>query len=439
MKKHLGLVLLLAYSTLRAEPLDLAACFSLARQQSQALQNAQLDLRMARIGMTLAAAPFYPHLSVQGSQTLAGDSLSGQRIEDPVRWTTDTYRANAVATWNLFRSGRDWLGLRQAVAGHDQTRADLRRQEQELALQVLQEYLNVLKQKKLVALAQKNLLQRQERQAQVKSLYGSGSASYVGVLGQQVQVTAAERGLSNQRTQSLEAQARFRSMLGQDPNGEIDLVDSLGNTLAAPDEAQSRAIALKRRDDLAAWRSNLSVHEDALRLAWINRLPSFGLDFNFNKDISAYGQDRAFWSHPDRGDENASWAAMASVNIPIFQGFALKANADRAAAARDKARLSLQQTERQAILETRLATLALAQRLRNLELDGALVDAATKNLTELQRSYAGGTASLFEVNEADTDLLRAATDQLSGFYDYQVARAQWKRTLGLDLLSAEEE
>lgn len=425
-------------SCLQAEPLDLRGCFALARQQAHGLQAAQAELRIAQIGMTAAAAPFYPQLNARGSEILAGDSLSGQRIDAPLRWSPDTYQAELSATWNLFRSGRDWLSLRQATFARDEAHAELWRHEQDLALRVLQGYVDVLKQKKLVALAERTLAQRLDRQTQVKALYASGSASYVNVLSQQVQVSRAQSGISNQRTQQWASEARMNALLGRTPEAELVLADSVANTRVGLWQEPDNGPVLERRKDLQARRSALRVQEIGLKLAWIERLPSLGLDLSFNKDIGAYGRDRSFWTNPDRGDENATWAALASVQIPIFSGFARRAGTARAAEAVERARLSLQEGERQALLEARLAWLELVQEGRNLELNEALVDAATKNLAELQRSYAGGTASLFEVNDADTEQLRAVTEQLGGHYDLQIARARWKRAVGLDILSEEE-
>jgi outer membrane protein TolC len=228
------------------------------------------------------------------------------------------------------------------------------------------------------------------------------------------------------------------SLLGLGLEAELELVDSLGDTRPAQGQVRSAALALEHRPELKALRAALGGSESALALAWLGRLPTVSLDLAFSKDLGRYGQDRALWSRPDRGDENSTWATVLSLSVPLFHGFGLVGAVDSAVSRRDQAKAVLAEAERQTLLEVRLVELTLEQRYKNLGLDAELVEASELSLAEVKRGYQNGTASLFELNDADAARLRAQIDQLNGIYDYQLSRAEWKKALGLDLWQAEE-
>jgi outer membrane protein len=421
-----------------AEPLSLRACLDLAAPRSMELKGAELERAAAEADARVAEAAFYPQVDLQGSERLLGDGLSGSRIQDPLQWTPDTYQGSLTAGWNLFRSGKDAYAVRAARQALEGARQNEWKARQDLGLAVLKAYYEVLKQRHLLEVAQRDLVQKKDSLQQAQTLYESGSRSRSDLVRQQVQVNLSQRELSNQETLSLAASATLASLLGLDPSAQPELVDSLGDTQPALGQARSSALALERRPELKALRAALGGSESALAQAWLARLPTVSLDLAFNKDLARYGQDRSLWSHPGEGDENSTWSALLSLNVPLFHGFGLAGAVDAATRRRDKVRAVVAEAERQTLLEVRLAELTLEQRYKNLALDAELVEASELSLAEVKRGYQNGTASLFELNDADASRLRAQIDQLNGVYDYQLSRAQWKKTLGLDLWQAEE-
>jgi outer membrane protein TolC len=421
-----------------AEPLSLERCLALAAPKSMDLRSADLELKAAQADAKAAEAAFYPSLSAQGSEILLGDAISGTRIDDPVKWTTDTYQGSLDAKWNLFRSGKDAYTVRAARQALEGARQNAWRAKQDLGLQVLKAYYDLLKQRHLLEVAKRDLVQKQDSLDQAKRLYDSGSRSRSDLVRQQVQVNLSQRELSNQEILGLAAAARMASLLGLDISADVELVDSLGDTRPVVSEAKSAALALERRPELKALRAALGQADSSVALANLARLPALSLDLSFSKDLGRYGRDSALWSNVGRGDENSTWSTLLSLNVPLFQGFGLVSAVTAAEARRDKAQAILAEAERQALLDVRLAGLTLEQRYKNLALDAELVEAAELSLAEVKRGYQNGTASLFELNDADAARLRAQIEQLNGIYDYQLGRAEWKKALGLDLWQAEE-
>jgi outer membrane protein TolC len=396
-----------------------------------------MDLKAAEYDAMAAASAFYPSLALQGSEAFLGDNSSGSRIEDPLQWNSDTYTAGLGAKWNLFHSWKDYYAWKSAQSAAEAARENYLRSAQDISLQVIRAYFDVLKQQHLLETAQSDLAQKKERMEQARTLYEGGSRSKADIVRQQVQVNISSRGLSNQETQLASAQARLLNLLNREPTESLELVDSLGDTSLPQSAKEGASLALRLRHDLLALKAGLAGAESGFKGAVLGRFPSLSLDFNYNWDIARYGKDSSLWSHRGMADENAGWSLLGSVSIPIFQGFSLHAAEQGSKARRNRAALALEDAESQAALEIRLAELELLQRHKNLSLDAELVEAAEVNLDEVKRGYLNGTASLFELNEGEAELLRARIDALSGIYDYQIAKAAWMRAVGMDLNQAE--
>ncbi|MES2200813.1 MAG: TolC family protein [candidate division FCPU426 bacterium] len=421
---------------------SLLECLRQAQERSPEIRNAALDLRLAELAQQSSAAAFYPQVGAAGSQVLLGDDLTGARIQNPPQWSSGvTYEAAMTADWNLFRSTRDWRSWRSARAVTGQARQNLIEKKQELALKVVQAFTEVLKQRKLAEVEQKTLLQRRDRLVQARTLFENGSRSYSDTLGQLTQVNAAERSLSLRISAAREAGAQLTFLLGEDPAQDLTLEELADKAPELPFqslEVPSRDLALKQRPELQAQRYAIEARRESWNRAWLEQLPLLSLDGSFSKDIGLYGKDRALWTHTGQGDENSVWRVTAKLSVPLFEGFANQAAADTAGALEAQADNLMESLRRQVLLEVRLACLNLEQSLRTLALDKELVEAARKNLAEVQRGYENGTASLYEVNDADTEFLSASIGQVNTLYDTRASLARWKRAVGSDLMGMEK-
>jgi outer membrane protein TolC len=417
----------------RAEVLGLKDCLKMALARSFSVPQAGADREIAGLAWQASLAPFYPQLSLSGSEIGLGDAISGSRIGDPLRWDPDTYTGSLNANWNFFNSFRDLVGAAKSRSGVEASDQSLRQARQDLALSVVDSYYGLLKQRKLAEVQASQLKQRQETAKQAEDLYRDGSRSYTDLLGAQSAVRSEELSLLAQGFEASKAQTRLAALLGLEPSADLELKDERGVRMPAPDPAASWAEARKGRPDLLRLGSEEAQGRLAYDLAFLEELPALRLDGSYTKNLAKYGLPQSQWVNQGLFEENGSWNLVLSLNYSFFQGFGGRAQLGQARLVAEKAGLALGQALRDAEVEVRLASQQLAQDLKALDLNAALKASARQTLEELRRRYARGVSSYLELFQASTDALSAETSEVNAVYDYQVDLARWEKALGREV------
>jgi outer membrane protein TolC len=415
--------------------LSLEDCLRQAEAHSAPLQQAKETQESAGFGVELSLAPFYPQLALSGSQIALGrnPATDAQVQTSPEQFNTDTYASSVIASWNLFNNFIDYKGFQSASSSSNLADSSYREARQNLDLQVIQAYFDVLKQRQLLEVGRSLLKQRQETFQEAKALYQDGSRSYSDFLSSRSQVDSQELALSSQETTLQESYLKLDSLLGLSPDQDPALEDREPRVQPAPDSEESLQTALVSRPDLSKLKEQKRQAGFSLDQAQLEDWPVFRLDAAYSRNLAAYGLPQPLWTNLGAADENGTWNLVASVNYGFFQGFSGHAKVAQARLAQASAGQALEEGRRQADLDVRLACLELKKDLRTMELNGTLTHAAHLSLTESRRRYARGAASLLELTDAESAAAEADTGKVNAAYDYQVDQARWAVAVGRNL------
>lgn len=395
-------------------PLSLAECTAIALKNNPQITSADQGVISARAGLTRARSSYYPQLSfdavegVVGSDSAASPDGGTDRRED----------ASIVLGQTLWERGR-----REAI---EQSKASLRAAEfdrnstvQSLIDQVAGNYYAALAAGQLVAVAEGGVSSAQSHLNQVTARIKLGDAAEVEVYPADDDLARAQLDLIDARSNVRLALARLRNTLGIPPGTEVQLAEA-----APPEETELPSLpqaldtALDLRPEVLAGQAAIDVSRNSLKLAKIRRGPV--------ADISGqYLHDYTEWALRERG-----WDVLLRVSLPVFDGYATKADETAARASLARTEAGYQRTINQVGLEVESALVEAERARERVTASAASVAAAGARLAAAEGKYQQGIGILLEVIDARVAVTNARASQVRARYDYQTALVALQRALG---------
>ena len=434
---------------------SLQRCLEHALEHNLQLQQAELGLVRGALAETSAKGAFLPNLNASSSY---GVNI-GQRI-DPF---TNEFASDAVQSSNygmssgltLFNGFQNHLNLRRARLGLELAQTNVEIAQNTLALNLASAYLNVLFQKEFLTIAQLNADATARQVDRVQKLVNAGAAAesdLYDVLAQQAadqsSVVAAENGVTISKlalSQLLQLSGEEADNLDVAPPSD-DLIESTQLPLSA-DAAVT--FALQAFPDMKAAELQVTDAYLGLDLAKAQRMPritgsySVGSGYSQNRqtlvtdpvtqevnipttneDIvlttSIVVQEGEFetMSFQDQFSNNLNQSVFFSLSLPIFNGFGIETNIDRAEVDVLAAKLSQEQTA-QALTQTVEQSWADARAAqRTFEANDRALEAASLAMTNAEARFEAGAISALEYADARTRLDNARINALRTQYDF---------------------
>ena len=434
---------------------SLQRCLVHALEHNLQLQQAELGLVRGALAETSAKGAFLPNLNASSSY---GVNI-GQRI-DPF---TNEFASDAVQSSNygmssgltLFNGFQNHLNLRRARLGLELAQTNVEIAQNTLALNLASAYLNVLFQKEFLTIAQLNADATGRQVDRVQKLVNAGAAAesdLYDVLAQQAadqsSVVAAENGVTISKlalSQLLQLSGEEADNLDVAPPSD-DLIESTQLPLSA-DAAVT--FALQAFPDMKAAELQVTDAYLGLDLAKAQRMPritgsySVGSGYSQNRqtlvtdpvtqevnipttneDIvlttSIVVQEGEFetMSFQDQFSNNLNQSVFFSLSLPIFNGFGIETNIDRAEVDVLAAKLSQEQTA-QALTQTVEQSWADARAAqRTFEANDRALEAASLAMTNAEARFEAGAISALEYADARTRLDNARINALRTQYDF---------------------
>jgi len=339
----------------------------------------------------------------------------------------NSYVATLNVSQTLYAAGKVGAALRIAEAFKGATQAGVTEQLAELEFRTRTAYVSAQLSQELELIATVAVEQADNFLAQERLRFESGVASELDVLRAEVSAENLRPDLVRARNASAVATLDLKALLDIPPATPLRLSTALDVQTAERrvSDAARRADALDDRPALKAAERTVAIRREQLRIARAGHLPTVSLRANYGRQAftqTVFGFNGVDW----RNDFNA----VVGVQIPIFSGFRVDAEAEQATVALAQEELRLTQLREgvalqyeRAVGERERAEASLAARERT-------VAQATRvhDLTVLR--YEQGLATQLEVADARLGLLRARTALAQATADYHLAAAAIVRALG---------
>jgi outer membrane protein len=299
---------------------------------------------------------------------------------------------------------------------------------QRLAVDVVANYYNIVRQAGLVDVAEKSLQRNKELLRASEARLEVGLASKLDVFRAELQLSQADEGVIF-RKEALElALDSFKFTLGLSPTEVValEMVEPEFQPVEVDVEAAT-ALALQNRVEVREENDRIEDAQRSVSVSRQNLLPQVDLNLRYDRRGlgNSFGSsfdfvDNAFnmfltTSYPlDRSSENASFA-MTQIDL---------------AARRRQLRL----VEYNIANEVRAAARNVERIGKSIVLQERNTDFAEKQLRLATLRYQRGLASNFDIIDAENNLIQARSNYVSLVSDYHVAQIELKRVTGtLDL------
>ena len=407
--------------------ISLSEAVRMAQQNSPSTVQARGAIRTSNAAVKQSFAAFLPSLSLSaGTSNQRGDRFDTQGNLVPFTGRPTNYSTGLNGNLQLFDGGRRYFDLNRSRADVDAAEAGETVQRYQVALQVKQQYYNILaaRESESAALAQIQQTTQQLRSASIRLRAGAATLSdslrSVILLG-----NARLSLLDAQNNLSLSNATLTRLVASPRPVTAV-ASDTIDQAVTVPAIAELERYALEAPAVLQA-DAQLTAARAAVRSAKSSFLPTV----NMSLQRGGSGLDPRFGVGDKRYAYNQN--INFSLQFPLFNNLNREVNVARAAVAEDNAVVSLRDSKflaRQTLVQS-LNQMSTAR--QQVEIQMSSVAAALEDLRVQQRRYELGATTLLDLLTSQTQLDQARTSLIRARYDYRVAKAQLEALIGRDI------
>jgi outer membrane protein len=400
-----------------ARPVSLEEAVRLAQRNSPQTIAARGQVRSSDATARTVLSGFLPSLSM----SLGGNFSKGSnfvptggtsRIDTP--WN---FSRSISSNLEVFDGGRRWFNLQTARANQVSAESNERLQQFQVALDVKQQYFNVLAARESRAAAAAQLAQAEEQLKASIARVSAGAATVSDSLRSIIQVGNARLAVLTAENAIRVANAALTRLVGT----PYEVTAATSEELAIPAatiDSSTLAPLVDVAPAVQAARSQVNASVAAERASRTSYLPTFSL----GGTLSGNRSDESF--APIEGAFRSQRSLRLSFSYPLFNGLQREETVIRARIAEDNARAEL-----------RDAQLAVQQQLTQFlgALSLSQVAAAEEDLRVQQQRYTLGASTLLDVLTSQSQLNSARVALIQARYDARVARAQIESIIGRDL------
>ena len=410
-----------------ATPITRRDAISMAQRNSPSAVQARGAISTSGAAVKQSYAAFLPSFSLSASRrNERGERFDTQGNLVPFTGQPTSYSTGLQSSLQLFDGGRRYFDIKAAKADVDAAEAGDVATRYDIALQVKQQYYNILAARESQSAAEAQI-QQAEQQLRASSIrLRAGAATVSDSLRSVVALGNARLALLNARNSLQLGNATLTRLVASPTPVTANPADTAVQRVVIPtvDELApliEDAPAIRQAD------AELNSANASVKSAKTAFLPTVNMNFN----RSGSGLDSKFGIGDDRYSYNQNLSF--SLNFPLFNNLTREVNVARALAAEDVAEASLRDAKylaRQTLVQS-LGQMRIA--LEQVDIQTQSVAAATEDVRVQQRRYELGATTLLDLLTSQAQLDSARNSLIRARFDYRVARAQLEALIGRDL------
>lgn len=397
----------------------LKKCIETAWQNNLSIKTAQINLKSTEIDITQAKHARYPNLSASSNVF-----WNFGRTIDPATntFTTSTFFNNGINLNTgivLFNGFNIKNSISQSELNNKATQKDIAELQNTIALNVATNYLNALFAKENLSIAKSNLTLSQNTLNQTEILVKSGARAANEILDIQAQLANDEQGLIVAQNNYNLALLQLKQLMLTTENIDVDVPENIElktkPDLITVDEIYNTAIV--SRPEINAAELRVASSEYGVKIAQGQKYPSINIGGQLGTNYS--NQAVPFLGkYADQLDNNLSYGAGFSLNVPILTNYRTPANIQKAKLSTETAKLNLETAKQnvrvlvqQAYADAKAAEVKLQAAEKSLEAQQLAYDNANKK-------FQIGTINSFDLSNSRTRLDNAKNNLLIAKYDH---------------------
>ncbi len=429
-----------------AATLDFNQAVAVALRQNPSLMAAQAAEAQARAGLAQAQGARFPKVVASLNATRTDDALNAFGLKLAQRRATfndfgaaqftspaalgvapenlnypgavNNFNTRLEAQLPLYTGGKLTGYVRQAEAMVRAAQAGDAAAQQQVIYHVLEAYDGVYTAHAYQAVTAQALRAAQSQLRTVQSLYRQGVVVKSDLLS--AQVNAEDMKLKQDEAADLETRAMdgLHVVLGLPLEEKIELGPAVEVSMPAGDQAVWAREAQARNPQIAALRHQLTAAGDKVQVARADLYPQVGL-------LARYD-----WNDPHLGFAAHSYTLGGQLSWTVFDAGVTRGAVDQAQAARMETAAKLRQAEAELAMRVQDAYRKTREAQRQVEVRSLAVAQSEEAAGIVAKRYAGGLATLAEMQGAQAQLDRARADLVAARAQVNLQRAALKLALG---------
>jgi outer membrane protein len=376
-----------------ADAQELSDALASAYRHNPTLEGARAQARASDEGLVQARAGYLPRVDVVGSAGVRSNesSLSGTSLG---RQDLDPESLSVQASQSLYTGGRRGAQSRIARNQVELARARLRGVEQQVLLEVITTYVDVLRDEEVVRIRANNVAVLERQQQAAQSRFEVGLSTLTDVAQARARLAGAVAGLAGARAVLEGSRARYVEVVGEVPEG-LSAPPVAASVPADLDAALNAA--LSSSPQVLSSEAAVRIAEAQVRVDVSTLLPQ----------VSVVGSASRNRETSSPNVETDSMSAVAQVSVPLFQGGLAASRVRQSRINAERARADLEVARRQAISDVTSAWSALLAARQATEASKQQVEANTLAFEGVELEQEAGERTTLDVLDAEQELLDA--------------------------------
>lgn len=417
--------------------LTLSECVKIAIENNTSIKQAEYAVQSQSASVTQAYGVFLPNLNLSGNwnRTRRESDLTFipglGTVPFRTSQTLNSFSTTASTSILLFNGFANFASLNRAKENYLSADYNFKRMRQSVIFQTYQLYLNVLRNKQLLKVAEDNLKRSQRQLERILEANRVGSVSLADVYKQEVQVGNDELTLIRAQADYNKAKADLLVYLGLLPTDDYEFEDpSISMEIDTTEFSALReqvknldimiSKALDSRPDYKSAISNLNAAKSGVTIAMSGYMPTISASASYNlssNDLSTLPKNR-------------SMGFGINISFPIFDRLQLQTQVQQAKINVKSAESQLEQVKRQITADVKKAMLDLESAMKQIEVAERQVRSAELDLKTAEEKYNIGAGTLLDLLIATANYTSAVSARVNAIYSYIVAKVQLQFVIG---------
>ena len=409
-----------------AEPMGLEECLGRVFAENRIVAIADRELAISLMGIKAARSVFLPKIMFVSAYNRI-DRISRFQIplgltpREIVIGTNNNYSANLEIQYPLFNWGRNTLTYGLAQRSSDLAGESALEERRNLYDRTVRSFYSLLLSQRVEEIQAEN----HEKAVALKKIadvrYSAGIVLKLDVLNADLRVTEARNNLESAREARIRAQLVLGQLVKYSPGSFPTVYGEFRSEIMEIDAETLARQATAGRIELKSIEVQEAMSELRMKLAKNELKPSlsFGAGYNFRNGYM-----------PDFDETLNNWNAGVTLYFPIFDGLSSRYRAQEERIAQE--RLSLMKEETRELIELEIRQ--QASRISELKASRDLFAEALLQAEESARvaviQYKNGSASMTEVLNAESALLRVKLGDAETMFRYTVALYDLEKAAG---------
>lgn len=405
--------------------LSLERCLDIARQRHPGLASAKLAVDAQSAVVTQTRSAYYPQAAVSAT---AGRSQTDDLTASAITTTDSGSPLTATMNMVVYDFGKTGGKVGLSKKELDAARESLNLKRARVVLEAEEAYFEALRAHEAVIINGASLRMRKSFLPRIAKAYERGSRS-------KFDLSRAQTDYESSRLVQVAAEARLETArkrlltaMGTPQAPWVALTDRLEATIAAPEEARAVEFALRRRAEARSARLQVEAESYRRRVAYSQHMPTLGIS-------GGYALNRQFSEVQQRGN---TWNVGVTASVDLFTGFNTQAGVAAASARHEAAAQDMIEVSQTVAFEVRSALIALREAQARIEAARRLALSAEGSLSLAVRQVERGSGGIFDLLDAQNQVLKGRLDLNDSLADQRVALARLERALGGTLAELDE-